>query len=298
MGETRGVCDLLCALPIATGGATLFAKNSDRPADEEQVVEWLAPRRDSGAVRATYVDVAPHAGVTFGVLGSRPSWGWGLEHGVNEVGLAAGNATIYTTLDPRRSPDALTGMDLVRLVLERCGDAAAAVSLLAELLQSVGQGGSGHRDEHRPYWSSFLLADPQRAFVVETSGSLGAVEEVDDVRAISNCATIGSFARDHAHPRQPVSTLVQPRLDASRQVLASRPVTVASLQSHLASHAGGDDGWTVCMHVEGDGHREATTSSMVAELSTSGPPVAHVLVGSPCSKSYARLTVRAGGPGR
>ena len=40
---------------------------------------------------------------------------WGLEHGVNEAGVAAGNATIYTTLDPRGVPDGLTGMDLVRL---------------------------------------------------------------------------------------------------------------------------------------------------------------------------------------
>ena len=56
------------------------------------------------------------------MLGSRPEWMWGLEHGVNEAGVAAGNATIYTTLDPRGVPDGLTGMDLVRLALERAAD--------------------------------------------------------------------------------------------------------------------------------------------------------------------------------
>lgn len=290
------MCDLLCALPHAAGGQTLFAKNSDRPPDERQVLEWLPPRIDDGVTHATHLAVSAHPGPTLGVVGARPAWGWGLEHGVNEAGLAAGNATIYTTLDPRPAPDALTGMDLVRLMLERCADAERAVSLLAELLATVGQGGSGHEGERRPYWSSFLLADPHRAFVVETSGNDGAVEEVRDVRAISNCTTIPAFTAEHAHPRQPVETLVQPRLDASRRVLAQRPVTVAALQAHLRSHEGGGDGWTVCMHVDTPDHAEATTSSMVAELPAQGPPVVHLLLGSPCRGTYRRLTVESGAP--
>ncbi len=285
------MCDLLCALPGATGDTTLFAKNSDRPPEERQVVEWLAPRQDVGVLRATHVEVAAHPAPTFGVLASRPTWGWGAEHGVNDQGLAVGNATIYTTLDPRSAPDGLTGMDLVRLVLERAPDADRAVSLLAELLSAVGQGGSGHADQRRPYWSSFLLADPRRAYVVETSGDTGAVEVVDDVRAISNRTTIAGFAVEVAHPRQPVDRLVQPRLDASAAVLARRPVTVDALQEHLRSHAGGADGWTVCMHVEDPKHREVTTASMVAELPLVGPPVVHALVGSPCRATYQQLEV-------
>lgn len=288
------MCDLLCALPNATNGPTLFAKNSDRPPSEQQVLEWLPPRVDDGSTRATRVAVPAHWAATLGIVGSRPTWGWGLEHGVNEAGLAAGNATIYTTLDPRPCPDALTGMDLVRLVLERCAGADLAVSLLADLLATVGQGGSGHEGERRPYWSSFLFADPHRAYVVETSGNVGAVEQVIDVRAISNRTTIPGFGAEHAHPRQPVDTLVQPRLDASCRVLAQRPVTVESLQAHLSSHDGGDDGWTVCMHVEEPGHEQATTSSMVAELPVGGPPAVHLLVGSPCQGTYRRLSVAPG----
>lgn len=285
------MCDLLCALPSATDGVTLFAKNSDRPPDELQVLEWLPPRVDRVTTRATHVELDAHDGPTLGIVGSRPAWGWGLEHGVNEAGLAAGNATIYTTLDPRPWPDALTGMDLVRLVLERTADADRAVSVLADLLATVGQGGSGHAGEPRPYWSSFLFADPQRAYVVETSGNVGAVEEVVDVRAISNRTTIAGFTAEVAHPRQPVDTLVQPRLDASCRVLDQRPVTVESLQAHLRSHAGGADGWTVCMHVDQPDHKEATTSSIVAELPVDGPPVVHVLLGSPCGGTYRRLSV-------
>src|SRR5688572_18986878 len=151
---------------------------------------------------------------------------WGVEHGVNDAGVAAGNATIYTTLDPRSAPDGLTGMDLVRLVLERCDRAADGVALIERLLQEVGQGGSGHAGSRRPYWSSFLLADPAEAFVVETSGTALAVEAVSDVRATSNRTTIPAFDASHRHPRQPAATLVDPRLTASRAALAGRPVTV------------------------------------------------------------------------
>ena len=287
------MCDLLCALPTATGTTTLFAKNSDRPPEEGQVVEWWAPRTDRGPVRTTHVHVPAHPDRTFGVLGSRPVWGWGLEHGVNEAGLAAGNASIYTTLDPRPFPAALTGMDLVRLVLERCANAAAGVALVEHLLATIGQGGSGHHGVRRPYWSSFLLADPHSAYVIETSGPTMAVEEVVATRAISNRTTIPSFTAEHAHPRQPVATLVQPRLDASCRVLADRPVTVEALTAHLASHEGGAGGWTVCMHVDDPAHQETTTASMVAELPAEGGPIAHVLVGAPCGRSYERVDVSA-----
>lgn len=283
------MCDLLCALPVATDGVTLFAKNSDRPPGERQVFERVGPRRDHGHLRATHVDLPAHPGPTLRVFGSRPVWGWGMEQGVNEAGVAAGNATIYTTRDPRSAPDGLTGMDLVRLVLERCERAADGVTLIERLLDEVGQGGSGHAGIRRPYWSSFLLADPREAFVVETSGNEVAVEAVTAVRATSNRTTIPAFDAAHRHPRQPVATLVDPRLDASRAVLAERPVTVAALRAHLASHAGGEDGWTVCMHVDGPDHREATTAAMIAELPDGAPPTVHHLVGSPCTGTWATL---------
>ena len=280
------MCDLLCALPAATGGPTLFAKNSDRPPDEQQVFELHPARRDGATLRATHVELPAHPTDTLRVFGSRPSWGWGLEQGVNEAGVAAGNATIYTTLDPRTAPDGLTGMDLVRLVLERCERAADGVELIERLLREIGQGGSGHAGARRPYWSSFLLADPGAAFVVETSGNEMAVESVTGVRATSNRTTIAPFDTEHRHPRQPVELLVDPRLDASRAVLAEQPVTAGSLRAHLASHEGGADGWTVCMHVDGPEHREATTAAMVAELPVdAGPTVQHV-VGSPCTHSW------------
>ena len=280
------MCDLLCALPAATGGSTLFAKNSDRPPDEVQVFERHPPRHETGPTRATHVEVPAHGADTLAVFGSRPTWGWGLEQGVNEAGVAAGNATIYTTLDPRGVPDGVTGMDVVRLVLERCERAADGVSLIERLLREIGQGGSGHEGVSRPYWSSFLLVDPAEAFVVETSGNDVAVEPVTAARATSNRTTIPTFDAAHRHPGQPVEIRVDPRLRASEAALARRPVTVASLQAHLASHEGGADGWTVCMHVDSPDVQEATTAAMVAELPIGGPPTVHHLLGSPCTGTW------------
>jgi hypothetical protein len=283
------MCDCLCALPSASAtGATLFAKNSDRPPSEPQTIEWHPPRRDSAPVRTTHIEVDAHPDETLGFVGSRPTWMWGVEHGVNEAGVAAGNETIYTTLDPRGAPPGLLGMDLVRLALERAATAAAAVDTITGHLERYGQGGSGHLGADRPYWSSFLVADPDAAFVIETSGQTFAVEDVDLVRAISNRTTIPSFDAEHRHPRQPVATLVDPRWRASQAVLARRPVAVDALREHLRSHVGGDDGWTVCMHVDGV---EATTAAVVAELPDDRRPVARFLLGSPCTSVFVPVVI-------
>lgn len=289
------MCDCLVALPEATeAGHTLFAKNSDRPPGEPQDVAWSPPRRDRGPLCATHLQIAPHPGDTLGALLSRPRWCWGAEHGVNEAGVAIGNESIFTTLDPRRFPPALIGMDLVRLGLERSATAHQAVEVITGLLERYGQGGSG-QDPHlasgaKPYWSSFLVADPTDAWVVETSGRQWAAEQVDvGTRAISNRTTIPVFDEAHRHPRQPVERLVDPRLRASQRVLAVRPVTALALMAHLSSHVGGDDGWTVCMHA---GHHEVTTASMVAELvAPPGRSTAWVLVGSPCSHDFVEVVV-------
>jgi secernin len=280
------MCDCLVALyPATASGSTLFAKNSDRPPSEAQVVERFGPRRES-ATRTTHIEIDGWPRDTIAFAGSRPTWMWGVEHGVNVAGVAAGNATIYTTLDPRGAPDGLAGMDLVRLALERAPTAPEAVDVIGELLQRHGQGGTGHDGVDRPYWSSFLVADPLHAFVIETSGSVFAVEPVERTRATSNRTTIRTFDAEHRHPRQPVEQLVDGRIAASDAVLAHEPVTVGALMAHLRSHVGGEDGYTVCMHVP---DVEATTASMIAELPIGGPPKAWFLTGAPCTGEYARF---------
>jgi hypothetical protein len=210
---------------------------------------------------------------------------------VNAAGVAIGNETIYTTHDPRTAPDALIGMDIVRLALERAESASSAVELIAQLLERYGQGGSGHdvsvTGRRRPYWSSFLIADSANAFVMETSGNVAVSMRVVETWAISNRTTIPSFDAEHRHPRQPVESLVDPRLRASRRVLDSVTVSVDMLKAHLRSHVGGDNGWTVCMHA---GLQEATTASMIAELD-GARSVIWAAQGQPCRTEYRRLNI-------
>lgn len=282
------MCDTLCALPGATAnGVAVFAKNSDRPPTEAQNIEWHPPRRDDDPLRTTYLEIDGSGLDTFGVLGSRPRWMWGFEHGVNDAGLAVGNEAIFTTLDPRAFPPALVGMDLVRLALERAAEAAAGVEVMIDLLSRHGQGGGGHDRGQRPYWSSFLLADPIAAYVVETSGTDVAVAEVDQRRAISNRTTIGWFDESCGIRSPIVDALVDPRLAASEQFLETGPATVETMKTHLRSHIGGDDGWTICMHAQ----TEATTASLVVALPGTGPRIAHVSLGHPCRSLFVPVVV-------
>ncbi len=293
------MCDTLLALPDATtSGRTLFAKNSDRPPDEAQELEWLAPRRDDGPVRATYLEVDPAPRSTLGVLGSRPWWTWGLEHGVNEAGVAIGNEAIFTTLDPHGLPPALIGMDLVRLGLERAPTARDAVEVMVDLLERYGQGGSCHHGVDEPYWSSFLVADATDAWVLETSGRRWASEQVPRSRAISNRTTIPAFDAELRDATLPTEVTTDPRLRASQAVLAHEPVTLGALRAHLRSHTDGEDGFSVCMHVAG---YAATTAAMIVELPgpfASSRPLAHVCLGAPCASLFVPVAVgrRVGRP--
>ena len=77
-------------------------KNSDRPPDERQVVESFPPRPGRRHRRTQYLELPDTGAAAF--VGSRPTWLWGVEHGVNEHGVAIGNEKIYTTGRPKARP--------------------------------------------------------------------------------------------------------------------------------------------------------------------------------------------------
>ena len=179
------MCDTLC---VPGGRGTLFAKNSDRPVTEPQVVEVHGPRRPGGRLRTQYLEL-DDPGAVATVL-SRPTWLWGAEHGINEHGVAIGNEMVNTVDDPRLAPAALLGMDLVRLGLERATSAEDAVDVMTALLERHGQGGVGDSVNDVSYWSSFLIADATSAWVLETSGRSWAARPLDRGGAISNRLTL------------------------------------------------------------------------------------------------------------
>ena len=325
-------CDTLVVLaPHAADGHTLFAKNSDRPPTEAQPL-YQAPRATwpAGAtVRCQYLEI-PQARETFAVLGSRPWWLWGFEHGVNEHRVAIGNEALHT-----REPVAdtgLLGMDLVRLGLERGRTAAEAKHVITALLERHGQGGDAYYGAARRYDNSFIVADPTDAWVIETCGRHWAARRVRGRGAISNLATIGTdwdetsagladhaVARgwwDGARGRLDFRAAIEnperryraeARWDASCRFLAAeRAPSVASMMRHLRDHYDGstihrpgrkdDDprAWSVCMHA--DPGLASTTASMVAELPAdpANPMGVWCSMANPCTSVF--LPIAFGAP--
>ncbi|HEY5106344.1 MAG TPA: C69 family dipeptidase [Caulobacteraceae bacterium] len=330
------MCDTMIALKSATArGAALFAKNSDRERNEAQVVEMIAAgRHEPGAnVQLTYIAI-PQAPQTYACLICRPYWMWGAEMGVNAHGVAIGNEAVHATL-PAGRRRALTGMDLVRLGLERSVSAAEAVEILVGLLERHGQGGDGGHLGRFYYDNSFLIADPREAYIVETVGRWWAVRQVHGVEAISNALTIGdeydrispelaAHAKDQGWSDADgrfdfTGRLIDTARDAvsfgsgrcarSRSLMEAKrgAMTVPDMIAILRDHgppAAGDREWrpdddasrTICMHAASGARRSQTTGSMVSELS--GERAVHWVTASsaPCLSVFKPVLFESGLP--
>ena len=182
----------------------------------------------------TWVDV-PQAEHTHATVISRPWWMWGAEMGANEHGVVIGNEAVFTKGPD--GPKALLGMDLVRLGLERGAKAEGAVSVMVELLERHGQGGpcSYERPEFT-YDNSYLVADPSRAYVLETAGRHWACEQVSGSgRASPMDSTIPSFAKAHANPVRTWVAAASVRRSLT-EPLARRATGPADLIEALRTH--------------------------------------------------------------
>ncbi|XP_062259206.1 secernin-3 [Platichthys flesus] len=195
-------CDTFVALPPSTEGQRIiFGKNSDRPSDEvQEVVYFPAKCYDAGEkVECTYIEIDQVA-KTYAVVLSRPAWLWGAEMGANEHQVCIGNEAVWGR-ESTDGDEALLGMDLLRLGLERADTAEKAVDVITELLEKYGQGGSCLEDESGfTYHNSFLISDRKEAWLLETSGKHWAAERVEGgYRNISNQYGITSKI-DKEHP--------------------------------------------------------------------------------------------------
>ncbi|XP_029429127.1 secernin-2 isoform X2 [Rhinatrema bivittatum] len=186
-------CDCFVALPPASASqVVIFGKNSDRPRNEVQEVIYspAALHPQGSKVMCTYLEL-DQALATHAVILSRPAWLWGAEMGANEHGVCIGNEAVWTK-EPVTEGEALLGMDLVRLGLERGSSARGALDVITQLLVKYGQGGSCREDPTLfTYHNTFLLTDRKEAWVLETAGHYWAALRIQDgSRNISNQLSI------------------------------------------------------------------------------------------------------------
>jgi dipeptidase len=301
------MCDTLC---VVGNGRALFAKNSDRPPDEPQVVEWFDPRASGGVLRTQYLEI-PDDGA-FALVGSRPTWLWGFEHGVNEHRVAIGNEAVYTSVPVSKEPNGLIGMDLVRLGLERSRSAREAIDVMTALLESYGQSGPCY-EKGGTYHSSFLICDPREIWVLETAGRTWAAKR-SDAAAISNRISLTDWdiASEDVRPgssfdewrSQTIETgFADVRLTASRACIArgSSALGPREMAAQLRDHGSGGDDMpakdeiTVCMHVP---EISATTAAMVCELpeDPTRPVRVWAALGSPCVSVFVPFDPAVGVP--
>ena len=196
------MCDTFVMLPeITADSSVIFGKNSDREPNEAQALEYHPAEQfpENTRLKCTYREI-PQIRQTQAVLISRPFWMWGAEIGANEKGVTIGNEAVFTKMPLERGAGVLSGMDLLRLALERGDSAQNALNTIVELLSDYGQGGiCGYTDKKLAYHNSYIIADPREAWILETAGPIWAAKRVVDSASISNGLTIGT-EYDMAHP--------------------------------------------------------------------------------------------------
>ena len=318
---------------VRQNNRVLFGKNSDREPGEPQLVVRMPPVSGDSRKKlaATYIAIDQTQN-RHGVLLSKPSWIWGAEMGANDRGVVIGNEAVFTRV--MEKTDGLIGMDLLRLGLERGDNATHALHVITSLLETYGQGGvCGFRDKKFRYDNSFIIADAENAWVLETAGRHWAAKKVSDFAAISNCLTIGTgydmasagiedFARSKGcfkgkgpldfqaafeAPLMPFFARSRKRIETAQCAIrvipetgveAALPGAMAVLRTHqdpAGTPASGSNA-DICMHAAGPVRRSQTCGSMISLLEKGRS--LHLLTGTsaPCLSVFKPAAVSGDAP--
>lgn len=330
------MCDTFVILGNATiDGTVIFGKNSDREPNEAHEIKIFpaADYPEGSFVQCTYRSI-PQAPHTNAVLLAKPFWIWGAEMGVNEFGVTIGNEAVFTRV-PYETENGLIGMDFLRLALERSKTAWEALYTITQLLETYGQSGNCGFTHPFTYHNSFILADPQEAWVLETAGRQWAAEKVKNIRSISNAPTIGktwdlssddlvSFAKDQgwckgkhdfhfarcysdftyttlSNARERQSCTMQ--LLRDQQELIGVRTAMDVLRAHGVSHPSkirldaGLLGATVCMHAgAGPVRTSQSVGSLVAQLTPGIQNCWVTATSAPCTSIFKPVWLDSGYP--
>ncbi len=315
------MCDTIVAVGAATAnGNTLFGKNSDREPDEVQniVIQPRKHYKPGETVKCTYISI-PQVEETARILLCQPFWMFGAEMGANEHGVMIGNEALFTKEKPDKI--GLTGMDLLRLALERAKTAREAMDIIIRLLETHGQGGNcGYRQKFY-YMNSYLIADAREAFVLEAVKSWWAWKKIESFWSISNVLSLGrdfdavspgliqnavkkgwcrsesdfDFARCYSDPLYTWAAAAANRVQCSRNLLTQKKgaLTAADFMAILRDHGGREDfrpdkhAGTVCMHAADKLiRRSQSVNSMVGDVNENRGLFYVTGAGNPCLSPF------------
>lgn len=187
------MCDTYVVLSdVAKTGTTVLCKNSDRPEFDCQPMAYHMRKKCNQGTKLNlaYITI-DQAEERYATMGSSPYWCWGYEEGINEFGVAIGNEAIYTKdltenteLEKAGAPvkKGILGMEIIRLGLERGKTAREALDVMASLVETYGQWGSGVPMANTidgSYNNSYIIADCREAYIFETAGTKWAAKRVD-----------------------------------------------------------------------------------------------------------------------
>ncbi|MFB0515653.1 MAG: C69 family dipeptidase [Candidatus Neomarinimicrobiota bacterium] len=280
-------------------GAMYFGKNNNRePGECQLIITQPAVEHDANTlVKCTHITIL-QVPQRYSIVLSKPWWTWGGEMGANYQGVIIGCEALLTR--DHESEPGLIGMDLVRLGLERGGTAEDALDVIISLLQSHGQGGAcRYEDVSYSHDNSFIIADANEAWILETAGRHWAAKRVESGTILSSRLTLGTdyerssyalpqYAQlrgwvkqdEEVHFADTFSCKLHTRLSLDRQLRESLLRGLSQLDRnypHLGMmrllrwrrsvHPGRRSKSDVALHAGGLFHRAQTTGSMVARVS-------------------------------
>lgn len=269
---------------------TIFGKNSDRSANEPNLVILnKAKDNQNKTLSCTYIDI-PEVNHSYANILVKPSWIWGAEMGINEYHLVIGNEAVFTK--KKKKTPSLIGMDFLRLALERAKSAPEAIDVITNLLQTHGQGGNCGYDKQFFYDNSYLIADPSEAFILETVGKEYKIKKLITSGNISNRLSITEDNFKQKHSDFLFTTFSKSKLrECSGRTLLQQELNIEKMIAILQSHNGnlnklytkGSVG-SICMHQSLLG--DHTTGSMVVDINEAMPTIWITGSSTPCLAIY------------
>jgi len=174
------MCDTLI-LHNSRGNPSIFGKNSDRHPEEPQALVYIPAQEPKVAKLGGGIE---YPDMSYDFLLSKPSWIDGGEMGLNNRGLAIGNEAVFSRFKPDKK--GVLGMDILRAALSVCATAKEALNFISSFVERFPQGGNGAYKGKLFYNNSFLIADPDEAYILETAGPRWAWRKAMIADAISN----------------------------------------------------------------------------------------------------------------